>query len=75
MRWFVVFGGVLLCVSDRGSNFKNEVVRRVQKECQAKKHFTTEGKLPIVERHYRVFLQASHPCFPCSAISGDDVRR
>jgi Integrase core domain len=27
MRWFAVFGVVLLWISDRGSHFKNEVVR------------------------------------------------
>jgi Integrase core domain len=32
MRWFAVFGVVLLWISDRGSHFKNEVVQRVQKE-------------------------------------------
>jgi hypothetical protein len=42
MRWFAVFGVVLLWILDRGSHFKNEVVRRVQKELKAKHHFTTE---------------------------------
>jgi hypothetical protein len=32
MRWFTVFGVVLLWISDRDSHFKNEIVRRVQKE-------------------------------------------
>jgi transposase InsO family protein len=41
MRWFAVFGVVLLWISDRGSHFKNEVVRRVQKDLKAKHHFTT----------------------------------
>jgi transposase InsO family protein len=41
MRWFAVFGVVLLWISDRGSHFKNEVVRRVQKGLKAKHHFTT----------------------------------
>jgi Integrase core domain/Integrase zinc binding domain len=41
MRWFAVFGDVLLWISDRGRHFKNEVVRRVQKELKAKHHFTT----------------------------------
>jgi Integrase core domain/Integrase zinc binding domain len=41
MRWIAVFGVVLLWISDRGSHFKNEVVRRVQKELKAKHHFTT----------------------------------
>jgi hypothetical protein len=41
MRWFAVFGVVLLWISDRGSHFKNEVVRRVQKELKAKHHLTT----------------------------------
>jgi hypothetical protein len=36
-----VFGVVLLWISDRGSNFKNEAVRRVQKELKAKHHFNT----------------------------------
>jgi hypothetical protein len=43
MRWFAVFGVVLLWISDRGSHFKNEVVRRVQKELKANHHFTTEN--------------------------------
>jgi Integrase core domain len=29
MRWFAVFGVVLLWISDKGNHFKNEVVRRV----------------------------------------------
>jgi transposase InsO family protein len=41
MRWFAVFGVVLLWISDRGSHFNNEVVQRVQKELKAKHHFTT----------------------------------
>jgi transposase InsO family protein len=41
MRWFAVFGVLLLCISDRSSHFKNEVVRRVQKELKAKHHFST----------------------------------
>jgi hypothetical protein len=41
IRWFVVFGVVLLWKSDRGSHFNNEVVRRVQKELKAKHHFIT----------------------------------
>jgi transposase InsO family protein len=41
MRWFAVIGVVLLWISDRGSHFKNEVVRRVQIELKAKHHFTT----------------------------------
>jgi RNase H-like domain found in reverse transcriptase len=41
MRWFAVFGVMLLWISDRGRHFKNEVVRRVQKELKAKHHFTT----------------------------------
>jgi transposase InsO family protein len=41
MLWFAVFGVVLLWISDRGSHFKNEVVKRVQKELKAKHHFTT----------------------------------
>jgi Chromo (CHRromatin Organisation MOdifier) domain len=36
-----VFDVVLLWISDRGSHFKNEVVRRVQKELNAKHHFIT----------------------------------
>jgi hypothetical protein len=31
--------------------------------------------LPVVERHYRVRMQASHTCFSCSAIRAEDVRR
>jgi IS30 family transposase len=41
MRWFAMFGVVLLWISDRGSHFKNGVVQRVQKEHKAKNHFTT----------------------------------
>jgi Integrase core domain len=41
MRLFAVFGVVLLWILDRGSHFKIEVVRRVQKELKAKHHFTT----------------------------------
>jgi hypothetical protein len=41
MRWFAVFGVVLLWISDRGSHFKNEMVRRAQKELKEKHHFTT----------------------------------
>jgi hypothetical protein len=41
MRWHAVFDVVLLWISHRGSHFKNEVIRRVQKELKAKHHFTT----------------------------------
>jgi transposase InsO family protein len=41
MRWLAVFDVVLLLISDSGSHFKNEVVRRVQKELKDKHHFTT----------------------------------
>jgi transposase InsO family protein len=41
MRWFAVSGVVLLWISDRGSHFKNRVIRRVQKELKAKHHLTT----------------------------------
>jgi Integrase core domain len=41
MRWFAVFGVVLLWISNRGSHFKNEVLRRVQKELKTKHHLTT----------------------------------
>jgi hypothetical protein len=44
MRCFVVFGVVLLWVSDKGSHFKNKVVRRVQKELKAKHHFTSSNR-------------------------------
>jgi hypothetical protein len=47
MRWFAVFGVVLLWISDRGSHFKNEVVQRVQKELKAKHQFHY-GELPVV---------------------------
>jgi hypothetical protein len=42
MRWFVVFGVVLLWISDIRRRYKNEVARRVQRELKAKNHFTTE---------------------------------
>jgi hypothetical protein len=45
MRWFAVFVVVLLWISDRGSHFKNKVVRRVQKELKSKHHFTTANFL------------------------------
>jgi transposase InsO family protein len=41
MRWFAVLGVVLLWISDRGSHFKNELVRRVQNELKTKLHLTT----------------------------------
>jgi Integrase core domain/Integrase zinc binding domain len=41
MRWFAVFGVVLIWISERGSHFKIKVVRRVQKEFKAEHHFTT----------------------------------
>jgi transposase InsO family protein len=41
MRWLAVIDVVLLCISDRGSHFKNEVVQRVQRELKTKHHFTT----------------------------------
>jgi hypothetical protein len=36
-----VIGVVPIWISDRGSHFKNEVARRVQKERKAKNHFIT----------------------------------
>jgi IS30 family transposase len=41
MRWVAVFRVMLVWISDRGSHFKNEVVRRVQKKLKAEHHFTT----------------------------------
>jgi transposase InsO family protein len=41
MRWFAVFGVVLLWISNNCGHFKNEVVRRVQKELKAKHYFST----------------------------------
>jgi hypothetical protein len=41
MRWLAVFDVMLLWLSDGGGHFKNEVVRRVQKELKAKHHFST----------------------------------
>jgi hypothetical protein len=41
MRWFSVLDVVLLWISDKGSHFKNEVVRQARKELKAKHHFTT----------------------------------
>jgi transposase InsO family protein len=41
MRWFSVFGVVLIWILDRCSHFKNEVVQRLQKQFKAKHHFTT----------------------------------
>jgi hypothetical protein len=29
----------------------------------------------VVERHFRVGLQANHPCIPCSSTGANDVRR
>jgi transposase InsO family protein len=40
-----VFDVVLLWILDRGRHFKNQVVRRVQKELKAKHHFTTANCL------------------------------
>jgi hypothetical protein len=39
---------------------------------QASFHY---GELPVVERLYRVRMQASYTCFPCSAIRAEDVCR
>jgi hypothetical protein len=44
MCWFAVFGVVLVWISDGGSHFKNEVVRRVQKELKRKHHFTADNR-------------------------------
>jgi transposase InsO family protein len=41
MRLFAVFDVVLLWISDRGSQCKNEFVRRVKKELKVKHHFNT----------------------------------
>jgi hypothetical protein len=41
MRWFAMIDFVLLRISDRESHFKNNVVRRVQKDFKAKHHYTT----------------------------------
>jgi hypothetical protein len=64
MRWFAVFGVVLLWISDRGSHFKNEVVRRVQKELKARHHCTTancRGLMALsslnVSKSYSIFVQ------------------
>jgi transposase InsO family protein len=41
MQWFAVIDVVLVWISDRGSHFKSEVVKEVQREFKAKHHFTT----------------------------------
>jgi hypothetical protein len=70
MRWFAVFGVVLLWISDRGILFENEVVRRVQKD-QPSFHYC---KLPVVEQRYRFCMQANRTCLPCCAIQAKDVQ-
>jgi Integrase core domain/Integrase zinc binding domain len=74
MRLFAVFGVMLLWISDRGSHFKNEVVTTSTEETQGQASFHY-SEFPVVERHYRVRMQASHTCSPCSAIRAEDVRR
>jgi hypothetical protein len=44
MRWFAVFDVVLQRKPDRGSHFKNEVYRRVQKELKAKQQFNKANR-------------------------------
>jgi transposase InsO family protein len=41
LSWYALFGVVLLRISDTGRHFKNEVVRRVQKDLKVKHHFST----------------------------------
>jgi hypothetical protein len=64
IRRFAVFGVVLLWISDRGSQFKNEVVLRVKKELKAKHHFLrriargrTALSSPHASKSYVLFVQ------------------
>jgi hypothetical protein len=75
MCWYAVFDVVLLCISHRCGHFKNEVVRRVQKELKSKHPSFHYGELPVVKRHYRVRMQANHSDNPCSTIRAKDIRR
>jgi hypothetical protein len=68
IQWFAMIGVVLLWMPDRGSHFKSEVVRLVQKELKAKNHFNTANC--TIESA----CTQSHTRFPCSAIRDIDVR-
>jgi transposase InsO family protein len=61
MRWFAAFCVVLLWILDRSSHFKDEAVRRVQKELKSKHHFTTancSGSNGTIESEYKQVLRA-----------------
>jgi transposase InsO family protein len=61
VRWFAVFGVVVLWISDRCSHFKNEVVRRVRKELKAKHHFTAANcpwSNGTIESSYKKVIRA-----------------
>jgi hypothetical protein len=72
---FSVFGVVLLWISDRGSHFKNEVVRLVQKELKAKHHFTTESCLwssGTIESECKQVIRAFRPVLSGLKKSADE---
>jgi Integrase core domain len=71
MRWFAVFGVVLLWISDRGNHLNNEVVRRVQKELKAKHYFTTTS-FPWSNGTIDLLI---YKFVPCSAIRAKHIRR
>jgi hypothetical protein len=61
MRWLSVFGVVLLWISDRGSHLKCEVVRRLQKELKAKRHFSTANRpwsISTIDSACKYFIRA-----------------
>jgi hypothetical protein len=72
LRWFTVFCVVLLSYElDRGSQFKNKVVRRMQKYHKAKHHFTTVNCPWSNGTRFR--MQVGHTFFPCSSIRVEDA--
>jgi hypothetical protein len=73
MRWFAVFGVVLLWIGQmQPLQERSGTTSTKGTQDQASFHY---GELPVVERHSRVRMQASQTCFPCSAIRAEDVRR
>jgi hypothetical protein len=76
MRWFSVFGLFGRAVTDIGQRqpLQERSCTTSAEGTQGQASFHND-ELPVAtDRHNRVRMQASHTCFPCSAVRAEDVR-
>jgi Integrase zinc binding domain len=74
MRWFAVLVSCCCGFIGQRKPFRKRNCATSTEGTQSQGSFYF-GELPVVEQHYRVRMQASRPCFPCSAIRAENVRR